>query len=367
MQIIDLNSTNANENPLASMAKVEKEKLIPAHYAKIQLSTEGKVGAPAEYHVRNFSTRDIMDLALSEEQDLPERLLNLLQGLIFEDDVRVADFHEAEIVEHMVRMYATFFSPTIEIDFPVEKEDYEALERLDPAGYRDKVNALKTGKWTPKVTIDLRTDIDTYKLDAAFQPVVTCVNKKSGFSVAFGLPKYGDIITIKKWLAENFDEKEKKFAAFKQTIDLYNNLLERFEAGENIDLNRLPLVDPDIEKEYKNFQLAKAAALVDVIRALHLISFEGKDVSKEPLSTRIALVQDPRVDASIAKKIDSYFEKMPFGIKPDVRMINPITGEPCIRRYSFRLADILQAIQLSESNEYDIVFGNEYKPNPNGN
>ena len=360
MQITDLGIEQQNvlyENPLvASIAAVEQREDIPSYYVKINLSTEGKVGAPKEFHIKNFSTRDIMELALTEEKDIPEKLLHILQSLIYEKNVDVSSFHESEVVETMVRLYVTFFSPILEIDFPVEESDYEELRALDSKDAENKIQALKAGKWKPKVAINILNDINTYPIPEDFKPYATIISKKSKFSITFGLPKYGDIIVIKKWLAENYDNQEKKFAKLKKMLELYNSLMDRYNAGEDIDLNKLPVIDPVEEDEFNKFQLAKAAALVDVIRALHLVNFDGKDVRDMPLSERTKLVQDPRVDVSVAKKIDMYFDNLKFGIDPEVQMLNPITGKPCKRRYSFRLADLLQAMQLSESDEYDIVF-----------
>ena len=91
MQITDLGIEQQNvlyENPLAaSIAAVEQREDIPSYYVKINLSTEGKVGAPKEFHIKNFSTRDIMELALTEEKDIPEKLLHILQSLIYEKNL----------------------------------------------------------------------------------------------------------------------------------------------------------------------------------------------------------------------------------------------------------------------------------------
>jgi len=367
MQITELNngSHTTNDNLLASIAKTEQQPAIPAGYLPIQLSTRGKLGAPSSFHVRNFNTRDMMTLALTDEDALPEKIIDLLDELIYED-VDVKRFHENEIIETIIRLYAAFFSPVLsDIDFPIEEEDYEDLQRIYPDDSASKIEALKNGTWKPKTSIDILRDVNTYDIDDNFNPIATVSYRKTGFSVAFGLPRYGDILTVKKWLADNYGEKEKRFASVKKLAELRDQMIEKYEQGSAIDLNRLPNVDPEVEASYNSLQIEKTGALVDIIRALHLVGFDGKDVSNLSLAERAKLVQDPRVDVSVARKLDNYFETLQFGIKPEVAMLNPITNEMCVRRFSFRLADILQAIQLSETDEYDVILGNEYQPDKN--
>ncbi len=349
---------NSNDNLLAGIAAVEAKESIPAGYTPIRLSTKGMVGAPALFHIRNFSTRDIMALALTGDEELPERLVELLEELIYED-VDVMQFHEAEVIETMVRLYASFFSAQLEINFPVEESDLEYIQKEFPDSYQDKLEALRTGKWVPKTTINLITDVSSYDIESTFKSTARIRSHDTDFSAGFGLPRYGDVITIKKWIADSYGEKEKRFATVKKLIQLRDGMIERYEAGEDVDLSRLPFVDPDAEHEYLALQEKKAVELVDVIRALHLVSFEGKDVKNKSLEERVALVQDPRVDVTVAKKLNEYFDNLHFGLQPEVRMLNPLTGKHCTRRYSFRLLDLLQAVQLSKTDEYDIVFGDE--------
>ena len=51
--------------------------------------------------------------------------------------------------------------------------------------------------------------------------------------------------------------------------------------------------------------------------------------------------------------------KMQFGIKPEVSMKNPITGEVVKRPLSFRIPSIIQAMQVCGSDEYDDGYDDE--------
>ena len=360
LSIVDLKAGDStpSEKLVSSVQAAEDaaSESIPAGYVEITLSTKGRVGAPAKFHARNFNTRDIMELALTEEDDLPGRVVELLEGLIYED-VDVGSFHEAEVVETLVILYKAFFKPMLsDVEFPWDETDLQALRERNPAAAEDKIKALEKGLWKPTTDIDLATSVETYDIAEDFNPVARIQHKSSGFSCSFGLPKYGDVLVLKRWLKDNFEDQEKAFAKVVQLLKIREAMLERFEAGEDVDLSRLPVIDEEQETAYQNLQVRKTAALVDVIRGLHLRSFDGKDVHELPLSERIRLVQDPRIDVKVAKKLDNYFGQLEFGIKPEVLMKNPITGEFCSRRFSFRLIEILQAIQVHSTDEYDLVF-----------
>ena len=346
----------SNESIIASLARAEEKELAPAGYIPVALSTKGKVGAPAKFHLRNFKTRDIMSLALTEEDALPERLLFLLQDLIYEKDIDVRKFHEKEIVETMLIMYSSFYSDSIEIPFPLTEEDYEYIRNKYPeAEAEEKIQNLESGVWKPQATISISKDVDTFDPDPNFNPIAVIKSKQSGFTLGFRLPYYGDTLIIKKWLKDTFGSAEKKFQNTARSLALRQKLIQEFSEGKKVNWDSIPNISSSEEEEYNNFQIKRASAMVDAIRALHLYIYEGEDVSGKSLAERYEIMQDPRIDEKIARKLDNYFESLEFGVKPKVRMTNPLTGEVCLREYSFRLVDILQAASVYSDDEYEFV------------
>ena len=103
--------------------EVQNTQTVPPGYVAINLSTKGKLGAPKEFHIRNFKMKDIMALSLTEQGDLPERVVQVLNDMILED-VDVSNWHEKEVEETLVYVYMTFFEPTIKnVPFVVTDED----------------------------------------------------------------------------------------------------------------------------------------------------------------------------------------------------------------------------------------------------
>ena len=92
--------------------ELQNMQTIPPGYIPVNLSTKGKLGAPKEFHIRNFKMKDIMALSLTEQSDLPERVVQVLNDMIFED-VDVSNWHEKEVEETLVYVYMTFFDPVI--------------------------------------------------------------------------------------------------------------------------------------------------------------------------------------------------------------------------------------------------------------
>ena len=352
------NGTKVQSSIIASLAVAENEKLPPAGYMPIELSTKGKLHAPKLFHIRNFKTNEIMALSLTEDRDLPLRLVDLLNDMIYEEGVDVSKFHEREVVETMVKLYASFYSPIFrDVVFPIQEDDLQHLrDNLPKVEAEKQIKDLLEGRWKPLVDIDIINNVHTYDEVEKLKPSVTITDKKTGFSVAFRLPLYGDLAVVKRWLNEAFADEEKSFVAIKQKLEVRERMLDRLREGVDIDMSKIPYVSDDEENNYREFALKQASVAVEVIRALHLSMFDGEDVSEKSIVDRVALVQDPRLDARVTKKLDKYFSDLHFGIKEDVDMINPLTGKPCTRRFSFRPAFIIQATKLPEVDDYEFVF-----------
>lgn len=353
VSVIDSKQSLTTNNQMESLVEIENKQMVPAGYAKVDLSTKGKVGAPALFHIRNFQASEVMSLSLTEDRALPARILNLLSNMIFEK-VDVRKFHEMEIIETLLQLYAAFYSPIMrDIPFPFNEDDIDSLKK-DPDG-ESLIQDLKEGRWKPTVDIDIIKDVETYDLNSRFKSTATILDKTNGFSLGFRLPYFGDVLTVQEWLHATFGEREKQLASLASKSDARESMLQSLLKGDPINTDAIPYLSPEEENLLNDFRIEKATAVIDMIRAEHLMIFDGKDVSNLPLSEKIKLIKDPRVNNKIASKLEEHFQKLQFGIKPTVRMLNPITGEMCDRRFSFRLDTILQATQVSGDDNYEFI------------
>jgi hypothetical protein len=340
--------------------EVRVEQAVPSGYISIELSTQGLVGAPKLFHARNFDTADLMNLALSEDEDLPEKVARMLDNLILEKDVSVLEFHEKEVVEFLVRLYQAFYSNTLkEIDFPWNDEDIEFLKKEyggDTAvEFQTRYSDLKQGREKPKTDIDLST-VETYDLDPDTFKTNINLTDKSGFKVGFSFPRYGDVVVLRNFIRQEFRQSDKEFANMKEVLKFREDAKKRVREGEDIQFNRIPNI-PEFERDkYKEYETEKAIFTIVAIKALHLGTFDGVDISQKPLKERMEFAKDPRLDYKISKVMDDFYKKMHICLKEQVAMRNPLKGVVELRDYSFRLVDILQAIKLYEPDEYSVDF-----------
>ena len=140
----------------------------------------------------------------------------------------------------------------------------------------------------------------------------------------------------------NASEEEKKFAKIKNQISQNNN-----------SPNPIPL-NPDEEREYMEYVNERFETLANISRLVSVVDYNGMDVSQMDIALKFeTLSNDARIDFGMISALTKHQEGAPFGIKPYVRMKDPITGKSVERRFSFRIPLILQAIQISGSSQYD--------------
>ena len=322
---------------------------VPPGYIEVALSTKGRVGAPAIVHVRNFTVGELLELSLTTDTDLPRRLIAALNKAIYED-TDVANWHESEIEELLIYIYAEFYKGTLDsVEFPLLEEDYEFVKN-GPDG-EQRCKDLREHKWVPRTSITLLRDIDPYEVSDDYSPEITIKNKKTGFYVTFSYIKYGDRLLVKDWLDKVYRDEEKQFDALVETLKHNSSVAD--------PARRLP-VDPAEKEAYSDFVAKKLGTLTEVSRLISVVNYNGQDVSKMDVDEKYKLLsQDARIDYGMIAKLAARQDKQPFGLKPFIHMINPLTNEPCVRRFSFRILSILQAMQLSGSDEYDDGFDDE--------
>lgn len=336
---------------------VETTSVLPPGYIEVRLSTKGKLGAPEVFHVRNFKVNEIIALSMSSEVEIPIRLISILNDAIFED-VNVATWHEKEVEELMVYIFISFYKKTLDdIPFPLNEDDLEIIRQRENG--EETLQAIKDGKYVPRVNINIANDVDTYDLSDDFSPNVTITNKKTGFFVTFGFIKYGDQLIIKNWLDTYFSNEEKQFSLLKKKIEFNQGIANQIKDNPEV-IEKLYDIDPEEERAYKDFLMRRMEALSEMVHIISIVNYNGQDVSDLTADEKYNLMsQDARIDYNLLSKLTKRLDKVHYGIKPDVSMRNPITNEVVKRPLSFRIPTLIQAMQLSGSDDYDDGFDDE--------
>lgn len=343
-----------NNNIIASklaQAEEKQKQEIPAGYLEVRLSTKGKVGAPSVVHVRNFRMGEVMSLSLTEDSELPRRLIEVLNDMILED-TDVADWHENEVTELMVYIYANFFKNEIEVRYPYDEED---IQWLREHGQEDKAEYILSGEQRPVAQVNILRDADTYAITDDFKSEFTITNKSTGFHCTFGFIRYGDQLVVKEALDSIFREEEERFKGLVEKIRYNNDILVRRRKNPSYDFPLIQ-VDPKEEKEYKDYVSKRVEVLTDIIRYLSIVDYNGEDVRDMPLKEKYELLSnDARIDVGMMSALDKKREDMRFGLKPTVMMKNPIRGEGGMveKPLSFRAVAFLKATVLQGADGHD--------------
>lgn len=350
-----MKSNNKNNIMLTSLMdaseEVRKSVSVPPGYIEVNLSTKGRVGAPAVVHVRNFKVNEIIALSMTDNNDIPMRMISALNDMIYED-VDVANWHENEVVELLLYIFMNFYKGSIEdIPFNFTEEDLQKIEEM-PNG-KDTVKSIRSGEWVPKTSINIGQDVDTYDISDDFDPNVTITNKKTGFHVTFGFIKYGDQITIRRWLDSFFADEEAKFEPIRRKLEYNNGLSNQLKDNPEV-LDKLLKISKEEEQAYADYIVRRTQAITEVARLVSVLDYNGQDVSKMSIGEKYELMSnDARIDYNMITKLGNRQDKLRFGIKPEVSMKNPITGEVVKRPISFRVSTVLQAMWLPRDDDYD--------------
>jgi hypothetical protein len=339
---------------------------MPDGYIECKLSTRGKIGAPESFRIRNFSPEDLMNLGLADQEDLPIRLIKVLDDLIYNPDpnnkISVKSFHEKEVIELLLLLYETFYTTV----FPNQQwvltdEDKEYLKK-ECGGETDeyflKLRAIENKSWKPTFDIDISKDISFWEIDPDIKTKAQ-VSRKYGekaFTSTFSLPKFGDFMTLKFFIDQVYKEQDRRFASISDTYKFRKSMEEKLQNGENVDIRRIPQVPKEELDKFKQYETEKSLFAITASKALYLCEFDGHDVSNMPLEKKLELAKDPRLDYSTFKMVQDHFEKLQFGLKEEITVTDPITHQVVTQKYTFQLTDLLEAIRDTGTSETSVSF-----------
>jgi hypothetical protein len=224
----------------------------------------------------------------------------------------------------------------------MNEKDIEYLKEKDEERYK----AFLEGKYIPRISIDL--SLLKYKiLKKPSRHIIISLppgeRSSDTFSAVFRMPQFGDVLTISSFMKSEFGEGDKE----------YNEYLKKLMKAKSEDENYTPSEEDQIRfTEYLAIKMETAAA---VNMAILLEEVDGKPVKDLEEALKI-VEEDPRFDLSLSQALKEAADKVgeQIGIEEEIKLINPITEKPEIRRFQFRLYDIFQALVVSKPNRYTI-------------
>jgi len=343
MDLIDLDKVEKMEIPLAS---------VPLSYLPIELSTRGRLGVPKIVYCRNFNTEDILTLSMLSTTIIPERMIAVLNSILYGEN-NVALWPDKSIIELLVKVYANYFTPILpQVKFPWDESDIEWLKEHEED---KKLELLQKGLWVPRVDLNITESITIQILDEDVKETLTIRKKnkegKDILKVKFlSYPRYGDTLILKKYMQDNYKDSG-QFDKVRIQAEQYSLFVE-----QDKDVSLLPEINIDEYLAWQTWELQKEVALAKATQALYLLEYNDTDLRERTIEEKINYINMPEFDVVISTKLNNHYEKLKFGVLPQIKVKNPITGEVCVRHYVFRPDDIVSAVQSGESNGYDISY-----------
>jgi hypothetical protein len=337
---------------------------MPEGYIEVVLSTRGLIGAPEKFWIRNFSPEDLMNLGLADQEELPIRLIKVLDDLIYNPngDISVKNFHEKEVTELLLLLYETFYTTVFPNQQWILTEEDKEFMKAECGGETDeyflRLRAIENKTWKPTFDIDISKDIKYWDIDPDIKTNAQIARKYGDkqFTATFSLPKFGDFITLKYFIDQIYKEQDRRFASIAETYKFRKSMEEKLQNGENVDIRRIPNVPKEELDKFKQYETEKSLFAITSSKALYLQEFDGHDVSTMPLEKKLELAKDPRLDYSTFKMVQDHFNKLQFGIKEELTVIDPITKKVVTQKYTFQLTDLLEAIRDTGTTETTISF-----------
>jgi len=344
MQIKDyeeksMDKNNTIEKDIQKMTQIKSEynNQIPSGYLPIELSTIGSFNTPTKIWIKNFSTEDTLHLSMASDDLLPDYLISVLNKNIWSNEpINVALWTEKQIVELLLKIYANFYNSKIEnVPFPILEEDIEFLTK-DEKSNKDLLKKLEEG-WKPTTDINL-SNIEFYDLDKPLKSSIR-IKAKDGFSVVFSVPRFGDSLALKKIVKEKYFNTDMQYDKMKKLLEEQNSSVT-YE--QSVEMNQ--------------YFLEKTLYITQLTKTFYLKEVNGVSLEDKSLEEKIALCNNPRIDFNLYKKYEKELGKLEYGIKPEIKVLNPLTKKSCSRRFVFRPSYLLQAIFLSETDGYDVIY-----------
>lgn len=323
---------------------------VPAGYVKIKMSSNGFGYAPRTFHIKDLSVEETLRLGMTAPEEIPIKFPAIMDKLIYEDNVHVGDFMDGEVSELMIWFFVNFYQHQLkDIKYKITKKDKEwALKNIfhgvDGPEYQGWLRGVERGD------IPLNFDIDLYKISfyKIEEPIKTTVeyNNGKGFTATFGYPRFGDATILQKAVKDKFREQDAKIGPLYDIYKRKQDMENAVKRGEKIDQSNIPYLDEEDLNTAREYEIEKTVYTISLMKGMYLRKINGQDVSDKPLSERVELAKDPRIDYPCYQMIQDAFKDMKVGPVPKVEIVNPISGE--VEKdydYPFRALELLTFIK----------------------
>lgn len=310
------------ESEVLKEAEEKTKENIPEDYIKIKLCSLGKLSAPAVLHFRNYTlgeAAELSDLSLENQYELFVKVLN---KMVYED-FDCAKLHKEEIIEILLYIYSTWWSPTLELPYFVNEQLIgKALIAKENTAY---ARIRLSGEHSNIVIKDLFGEFKT--------PFNLIGPDKKKYTLRF--PIVGDLIFAKNFLEIKYAEEEKFFSRIENSVKR----------------DEIELIEKSELKLYKDFLNTKVKEGLIAERSCMLLAVDGEELT------------DPEERFQTAKNLPLDFwafitkqqKEFSFGLEPEITFLDE-DHKPVTRRFQFRFMDFFPSLEQEGNSGYSISF-----------
>jgi len=303
---------------LAKEIEEDKTESIPSNYIEVKLSSLGQLGMPSMVHVRDYTYNEALMMAEIKEDNMTEGIIKILDNIIFEDlDMKKA--HKQDVVEILLSIYGTWYSPVLEVFNYFVNEDLEEEEKK-----------AKTNISVATIPIN---NIQTTPVKEGSKLPITF--KSKDLNVQLILPRIGNDIVAWKF-------------AVKKNLKTEVKIAESIKAVKN---------EKYTDKQMEDYEKFVSQRGKDFLKALQCqLIYSIDDEKLNTFSKQIEAID--KVSFSLWKKYNKVVkENFHFGVEEEVKFECSVIHKEIARRFRFQPIHFLPILDKEDDSRFEISFG----------
>ena len=296
------------EDLIAMRKNATKEEVLGEKYVPVKLSSMGKLGLPAVVHVRDYSYSDALKLAsATTTTEVVKAITEVIANVVQEDNIDLSKLTSQDVLEILMTIQGTWYSPTMEFPYYVDEELPE--DKRDDKSNISKavisINSIRTKPFPEGKNVPLTVNMD------------------KTFTATVDIPRFYDEVIVSQYIENKYAEQDNKMENLSRKIEESTNTVEEY-------------------REYMAYREARTSDLIRATQAIQILSVNGKEL--KTLEERIQAMNEFPLRAWSA--VTSYIQKeLDFGVIPEVTFNCTVTGKRITRRFSFRVLDFLPTME----------------------
>lgn len=306
----------------------------------IDMSTEGNLYAPKVVHLRNFTTDEVLQLGLTAQEEIYQKVVQLLKAI--SDIPDPAELSERELDEILVKLYFNYYGEKIELAYALDDEDIR-YQKTNLSEDLYKQWRLSVEQDAPTVTYT--ADSVTYNKNPSKKYKIAI--HPNGHTIVYKILKIKEIFMLQDFMDKKYGEIDRKYNGLQEQLDQRDVEIE-LKGSSTIK------IPAEIEDAYKQYLNAKVVDNVKYTEYLSICKIDDTDLSNDDLEKKFDFLEKKKLNTFKTFNTASYgLSKIPYGPSVGEKFVSPISGKEKPDYYPFRLDAVISAYSRVGSSRYD--------------